>query len=68
MFSLLSTAILKIMQRDKDTKEACILVVDDNEDAREAMVAILQMKGYCVASAQNGRERLITCEMRPLPI
>jgi CheY-like chemotaxis protein len=56
------------MQRDKDTKEACILVVDDNEDAREAMVAILQMKGYCVASAQNGRERLITCEMRPLPI
>ena len=45
------------MQRDEDTKEPCILVVDDNEDTREAMVAILQMKGYCVASAQNGRER-----------
>jgi hypothetical protein len=44
------------MRRDDDAKEPCIPVVDDNGDAREAMVAILQMKGYCVASAENGRE------------
>jgi|SRR5215469_6799403 len=35
-----------------------ILVVEDDEDAREALVALLQMKGYHAVPASNGREAL----------
>ena len=35
-----------------------ILVVEDDEGVREAMVSILQVTGYSVASAINGKEAL----------
>ena len=35
-----------------------ILVIDDDEGVREAMVSILQVMGYSVASAINGKEAL----------
>lgn len=35
-----------------------ILVVEDNPDIREALVAILEMKGYDAISAENGSEAL----------
>ena len=55
------------MQGDEDTNEPRILVVDDNEDVREAMVAVLQMMGYSVASAGNGREALDYLQDAPAP-
>jgi CheY-like chemotaxis protein len=35
-----------------------ILVIDDDEGVREAMVSILEVMGYSVASAINGKEAL----------
>lgn len=35
-----------------------ILVVDDNEDVREALAAYLRMLGWSVVTAGNGREAL----------
>ena len=35
-----------------------ILVVDDNGDARELLVLVLQQEGYMVFTAQNGKEAL----------
>jgi CheY-like chemotaxis protein len=46
------------MQGDHQAEGAHILVVEDDEDAREAMVALLQMKGYRAVPAGNGREAL----------
>jgi CheY-like chemotaxis protein len=46
------------MHDDEDREEPKILVVEDDEDAREAMVALLQMKGYHAVPAGNGREAL----------
>jgi len=43
---------------DEDREGFRILVVEDEEDARDAMVAILEMKGYRAAPAGNGREAL----------
>src|SRR5277367_1090055 len=44
-----------------------ILVVEDDEDAREAMVALLQMKGYHAVPAGNGREALDYLDQAPPP-
>jgi len=46
------------MHGDQEQEEPKILVVEDDEDAREAMVALLQMKGYRAVPAGNGREAL----------
>ena len=46
------------MQGDHQAEGPHILVVEDDEDAREAMVALLQMKGYRAVPAGNGREAL----------
>ncbi len=35
-----------------------ILVVDDNADARETLAEVLQIAGYRVRTAENGREAL----------
>ena len=43
---------------DDQSKGSSILVVEDDEDAREAMVALLQMKGYRAVPAGNGKEAL----------
>jgi len=47
-----------IMPRDQKDEGHRILVVEDDEGVREAMVNILQVMGYCVASAINGKEAL----------
>jgi CheY-like chemotaxis protein len=44
-----------------------ILVVEDDEDAREAMVALLQMKGYRAVPAGNGKEALAYLHQAPVP-
>jgi CheY-like chemotaxis protein len=51
-------------QRKQDSR---ILVVEDDEDAREAMVVLLQMKGYRAVSAANGREALDYLQRAPVP-
>jgi CheY-like chemotaxis protein len=55
------------MQSDENKEAPRILVVEDDEDVREAMVAFLQMKDYFVASARNGREALDYLHDAPLP-
>ncbi|MGB0060412.1 MAG: response regulator [Candidatus Binatus sp.] len=55
------------MHGDEDGVAPAILVVEDDEDAREAMVALLQMKGYRAVSAGNGREALDYLEEAPAP-
>jgi CheY-like chemotaxis protein len=39
-----------------------LLVVDDNEDVRSALVDILQYRNYTVAEARNGRDALAQLE------
>jgi CheY-like chemotaxis protein len=39
-------------------KKTTILVVEDDGDAREALSEFLQVNGYLVASAENGRAAL----------
>jgi CheY-like chemotaxis protein len=56
-----------IMQGDGDRENPSILVVEDDEDAREAMVALLQMKGYRAVPAGNGREALDYLDQAPAP-
>lgn len=55
------------MPGDKKTEDPRILVVEDDEDAREAMVALLQMKGYRVVPAGNGKEALDYLHKAPVP-
>ncbi|MGB9380846.1 MAG: response regulator [Candidatus Binatus sp.] len=55
------------MHGDEDGVAPAILVVEDDEDAREAMVALLQMKGYRAVPAGNGREALDYLEEAPAP-
>jgi CheY-like chemotaxis protein len=55
------------MHGDEDGEGPAILVVEDDEDAREAMVALLQMKGYRAVPAGNGREALDYLEEAPAP-
>ena len=42
-------------------------MVEDDEDAREAMVALLQMKGYRAVPAGNGKEALDYLQKAPVP-
>jgi CheY-like chemotaxis protein len=44
-----------------------ILVIEDDEDVRQAMVAILEMKGYSVASAENGKVAMDYLRAAPIP-
>jgi CheY-like chemotaxis protein len=68
--SVLASAIIlynQFMHGDEDGTAPAILVVEDDEDAREAMVALLQMKGYRAVPAGNGREALDYLEEAPAP-
>ncbi len=55
------------MHGDQEEKDPQILVVEDDEDAREAMVSLLQMKGYRAVPAGNGREALDYLDQGPAP-
>ena len=56
-----------LMHGDDEREDPQILVVEDDEDAREAMVALLQMKGYRAVPAGNGREALDYLDQAPPP-
>ena len=55
------------MQSTRKGEDPRILVVEDDEDAREALVALLQMKGYRAVPAGNGKEALDYLHRAPLP-
>jgi len=55
------------MRGDDEREEPKILVVEDDEDARDAMVALLQLKGYRAVPASNGREALDYLDRAPAP-
>jgi len=55
------------MSGDEKSEDCRILVVEDDEDAREALVALLQMKGYSAVPAGNGKEALDYLRQAPLP-
>ena len=44
-----------------------ILVVEDDDDIREALTQILQLEGYAVREAANGREALDIAKHTPSP-
>jgi CheY-like chemotaxis protein len=44
-----------------------ILIVEDDDDIREALTQILELEGYPVRSAGNGREALDVIEKEPVP-
>ena len=56
-----------MMRGDEERNDPNILVVEDDEDARDAMVALLQMKGYRAVPAGNGREALDYLDQAPAP-
>lgn len=58
---------LKGVQKQKKGEDPRILVVEDDADAREAMIALLQMKGYRAVPAGNGREALDYLSRAPVP-
>jgi CheY-like chemotaxis protein len=55
------------MRGEEESRDPNILVVEDDEDAREAMVSLLQMKGYHAVPAGNGREALDYLDEAPAP-
>jgi len=55
------------MQDDQKADDPRILVVEDDEDAREAMIALLQLKGYHAVPAGNGKEALDYLHRAPVP-
>jgi len=44
-----------------------ILIVEDDDDIREALTQILELEGYVVREAANGREALDICAREPNP-
>ena len=56
------------MSATRQTEEPCVLIVEDDDGAREALSDCLEMEGITVASARNGREALEYLHSRsPLP-
>ena len=47
-------------------RETCILIVEDEVDARETLCEIIEMAGFSAVGAANGREALdVLAERRP---
>ena len=44
-----------------------ILIVEDDDDIREALTQILELEGYAVREAANGREALDISRAEPTP-
>jgi CheY-like chemotaxis protein len=49
------------------TEERCVLIVEDDDGAREALADCLELEGFSVASARNGKEALDYLHRAPLP-
>jgi CheY-like chemotaxis protein len=45
----------------------CVLVVDDEEDIRDAVACILEDEGYCTRRAANGAAALVEARLLPHP-
>ena len=67
MLSRFGCGTIGNMHGRRKTEDPRILVVEDDEDAREAMVALLQMKGYRAVPAGNGQEALDYLRQAPVP-
>lgn len=52
--------------KSADNNLPCVLVADDNETVRTAMVWLVEMMGYEVLEAKDGREALEIAKSRPL--
>ena len=46
------------MSATNQPEEPCVLIVEDDDGAREALSDCLEMEGISVASARNGKEAL----------
>lgn len=44
-----------------------VLIVDDNDGVREALTELLELEGYAVRCAANGKEALDQLQQNPLP-
>ncbi len=55
------------MSATHQTEEPCVLLVEDDDGAREALSDCLEMEGFSVVSARNGREALDYLHHAPLP-
>jgi CheY-like chemotaxis protein len=43
---------------EPEPRSVAVLIVDDDEDAREVLAALIERAGYTTATAANGREAL----------
>src|SRR5579863_8670231 len=48
-------------------EEPCVLIVEDDDGAREALSDCLEMEGFSVVSARNGKEALDYLHSSPAP-
>jgi CheY-like chemotaxis protein len=55
------------MSATNQTEEPCVLIVEDDDGAREALSDCLEMEGISVAAARNGREALEYLHKAPHP-
>jgi len=55
------------MSATNPTEEPCVLIVEDDDGAREALSDCLEMEGISVASARNGKEALDYLHSAPRP-
>jgi CheY-like chemotaxis protein len=60
-----STTGITKAQEDQDLEAQRILVVDDNEHMREATCDILELEGYTVLAATDGRQALHLIQQSP---
>ena len=47
--------------------EPCVLIVEDDDGAREALSDCLELEGFSVVSARNGKEALAYLHSSPRP-
>jgi signal transduction histidine kinase/DNA-binding response OmpR family regulator len=52
------TALIAVLERAKSPAQKCVLVVDDDPDALDLAVAMIEDGGYDIQTATNGREAL----------
>ena len=48
-------------------EERCVLVVDDDEDIRSALLMVLEMHGFCALAERNGTDALARLASAPKP-
>jgi len=55
------------MTSETSSEESTVLIVEDDDGAREALSDCLEMEGFKVASARNGQEALDYLHHSPAP-